>query len=229
MNQNILKAIITTAHITGSELPDDAYKVMLSDLSEYTEQQVLSALVRVRKECKGRLTLASIIERIDTGWISADEAWGEFPKEEHESGCITDQMANAWGVASSLYEMGDKVAARMAFKAAYEREVAKAKEAGLKPRWYVSGGSDVHLREQAASEALRKGRIGVESAINHMLPDMRAKVLIEHGRDDMLMLGSKAPKLTDEEKALCAGYSHVRSLEAMKREVNNMLTRKKNE
>ena len=70
------QALAVTAELTGTALSAAAVDVMVDDLQTHDTAAVLSALNRCRRELTGRLSLAAILERIDTGLPSADEAFG---------------------------------------------------------------------------------------------------------------------------------------------------------
>ena len=184
MNTEIIKALAVTAEICGGEMSDAAARVMLADLSEYPDEKVLEALKRVRRENKGRLTLAAILERIDTGHPGAEEAWAMFPKSESDSGVVTQEMATAWGIAGPLYDEGDHIGARMAFKETYERELKN----GNMPNWFLSGGHDKNGQEAAAIEGIRKGRLPVEMALQFVIQENRPRVLLAAGIKDHPLL-----------------------------------------
>ena len=67
MTDAIARAIVVAAEITGTELSPTTLGVMVSDLGAYSEEQVLAAIDRCRRELTHRLTLADIISRIDDG------------------------------------------------------------------------------------------------------------------------------------------------------------------
>jgi hypothetical protein len=71
------------------------------------------------------------------------------PKDENDSAAMTSEMSQALAVANDLIYEGDLVAARMAFKAAYNRLVDEAKMQGRKPQWFASLGHDKNSRYNA--------------------------------------------------------------------------------
>lgn len=105
-------------------------------------------------------TIGQILELLGakekTGRIGAEEAWSIAVRacDETETVVMNDQIAEAWGIAQPIFNLGDEVGARMAFKEAYQRITANAKEA---PKWWPSIGSDPHKRDSALSEAKRQG------------------------------------------------------------------------
>lgn len=164
---DIVEHITATAEVMGHQVSGSAVAIMAEDLAAYPLADVLEALGRVRRECQ-RFTLAAVIERIPNGWPGAEEAWATFPKDEAESGVVTQEALAAWAVALSLWEYGDKVGARMAFKETYEKAVAKV--AGTKPpEWVPTLGYDRDGREPVIRRAIEQGKLTKEQA-KHLLP-----------------------------------------------------------
>lgn len=176
MSANTLKAIAVTAELTGTELSVTALKVMDSDLAAYPEASVLRALDRCRKELKGRLTLAAVLERVEEedGRPGADEAWSIAlaSADEGETVVWTDEMAQAFGVAQPVLDARDKVGARMAFRDAYERMVRDARSAGVPCRWTVSIGHDAERRAVALQAAVTLKRLPAEAVTPYLLPSL---------------------------------------------------------
>lgn len=160
----LLDALAVTAELTGTDLTKPAARVMLADLQAFPVAQVLTALSRCRRELKGRLTLAAILERLDDGRPTPNEAWAMIPQDEAGSVVWTDEMALAFGAAQPLITAGQIIAARQAFLEVYERECAAARSACRPPRWTPSLGHDPHQRARAVETAARLGRITHEHA-----------------------------------------------------------------
>lgn len=160
----LLQALAVTAELTGSEYSDAAARVMADDLEAYPLDQVLGALTRCRRELRGRLTLAAIIERLDDGRPGPNEAWAMIPQDERGSVVWSDEMAAAFGVAAPLLAEGQIIAARSAFIECYETAVATARAARRAPRWTPSLGHDPLTRTRALEDAVRKGRLTSEHA-----------------------------------------------------------------
>lgn len=153
--------LVATAEVMGHELKPAAAMLMCEDLGEYGFQDVMVALTRCRKEITGRLTLKVIIDLLAPagGWLSANEAWAQaLPASDDRNTVVWSvESRKAWFMALPLLESGDKVGARMAFIAAYDREVAQAKSAGLTPQQEVSYGDDAELRRIAVMHAQERG------------------------------------------------------------------------
>ncbi len=160
----LLEAVAVTAELCGRTFSEPAARVFVADLSAYPERAVIAALARCRKEVRGLLTVQDVVTRLDDGRPGADEAWSMMPFDEAQSVVWSDEMAEAFGVCCPLLDEGDRVAARMAFKEAYTRLVAKARDAGKPVNWTPSLGHDPRGRESALAVAVNAGRLSVEHA-----------------------------------------------------------------
>lgn len=121
------------------------------------------------------------------GRPSSDEAWSIAIKAGDESLTVVwnDDICEAWGIANELLIEGDKVAARMAFKSAYERIVDDKRKLGVPVRWMPSLGSDPDNRETVISTAVERGLLTNKQA-RHYLPRLEADspvFLLENGGD----------------------------------------------
>ncbi|ULJ60799.1 hypothetical protein [Wielerella bovis] len=165
----IAQALAVCAELTGTVLTQAAFDVMLEDLSTYDVRMVLNALNRCRRELTGRLTLAAILQRMDCGLPSADEAFGllaEAAKNEYLTVVVPEiaQIAMGQG-AQSLLDLGDKTGARMAFRGAYERMVEEMRQRGEMGVWTVSAGLDKVQMETAIGEAVNQGKLSKPQAM----------------------------------------------------------------
>lgn len=167
------KAVTVACEMTGTVWSDSVKAEVVKDLMLYGTQDVLDALNRCRRELTGRLTLAAILERIDTGFISADEAFGllvEAAQNEALTVVVPEIALQAMGMgAQGLLDMGDKTGARMAFKEAYNRLSGCLKAAGKNAEWSVSAGTDKLQMAAAVKDAVSRGRLSASHAL-HALP-----------------------------------------------------------
>jgi hypothetical protein len=90
---------------------------------------------------------------------------------------MTEEMAEAYGIAKPLLDEGDQVAARMAFKEAYARIVDANKRDGVPPKWFPSLGDSKEGREAALNTAVRLGRIGADHAAKLLAPAQAVAML----------------------------------------------------
>lgn len=198
----LLEQIAVTAELMGSTISPTAAAVMAKDLQEYPASIVYDALTRVRRESKGRFTLAAVIEQIEflqpDGRPGAEEAWAMIPKDENSSAVMTDEMAEAYGIVANLINEGESVAARMAFKEAYIRIVEKNKRNKIAQKWFPSLGNDKEERVAVIAEAVRLGRLSTTHAIGILPPDKIAPMLQAAGKEKLAL----EHKMTTKEEAL---------------------------
>lgn len=194
----ILKATMGVYRVEAGPL---VVKLWWSVLNRYSIEQVKEGFSRFvsSKESKFPPVPAHIIEAIDAsypdGRLGADEAWSMIPKDEFTSIVMTDEMAEAMGIAQPLLDCGDKIAARMAFKEAYTRITDGHKREGVKPKWFPSLGSDKEGREAALSTAVRMGRIGAEHAAGLLAPSQAIAMLESNNKP----LGIEHKKVSPEQ------------------------------
>lgn len=165
----IIQALTVCAELTGTQLSEAAFDVMVDDLMAYEAQSVLAALNRCRRELTGRLTLAAVLQRLDTGLPSADEAFGMLVEGWRNEALTVVvpaiAMRAAGNGAQELYFCGDKTGARMAFKGAYERLAANVQG---KAAWFVSAGNDRDQRSAAVMAAVKARRLEQEQAAAYL-------------------------------------------------------------
>jgi hypothetical protein len=123
------------------------------------------------------------------GAPSADEAWAIalVSYDEQASVVWTAQIAQARELARPIWEAGDKVGARMAFKGAYERAIAGREQDA--PRWELSAGGDAVQRAAAVRQAEAAGILSAQRA-RQLLPalsepeaDVKAVAALLTGKD----------------------------------------------
>lgn len=168
-SENLIKAIAVTAELTDTDLSETAARVMAEDLSVYPENQVLQALVKCRRELKGKLRISEVVARIDDGRPGPETAWSMIPKNESDSVVWTREMAESFGVALPLIDEGDHIAARMAFIETYKAKCAESRNNGAPVKWEPSLGFDKNGREHVLIEAFEKGRLTREH-VARLLP-----------------------------------------------------------
>lgn len=141
-------------------------------LSEASVQQIAGALKRCERECEFPVRLPHIFKRIDQpsdGRPGVEEAWARMPKGEHVedySVVWCEEERAAYEACRSLLLDGNEIAARMAFKEVYERQLNEARSQRRPVRWSVSAGFDVEHRMTTLSTAVREKRLSLEGAMN---------------------------------------------------------------
>jgi hypothetical protein len=133
--------------------------------------------------------------------IGADEAWSLVLEsmDEFSTVILNQQIAEARGIAWAIYEDGDKIAARMAFKEAYNRII----KTSPKPQWYISEGYDRARRADAVAKAVQMGRLPSGPEIKYLDAPATYAGLIEGAKkhsniDPVEMLEKIKPMLIDE-------------------------------
>lgn len=109
--------------------------------------------------------VAGCAAQVAGNWLGADEAWALMPKSESDSAMLTNEIAQAIAAASPLLEAGDRIAARMAFRDAYNRLVEQAKIDGRMPVYFPSFGTDKLGVASMLANAVRAGQIELGHAV----------------------------------------------------------------
>lgn len=133
-------------------------------LEPYDFQAVSAAFSQyVANEAKFPPTPAQILALLGHGTgdnrPSADEAWATalLSRDEAETVVWTQETAQAFASCRSVLDLGDEVGARMAFKGAYDRLVARARNERQPVAWNASLGWDADRRERALTAAGNAG------------------------------------------------------------------------
>lgn len=185
-SSELLQAIAVTAELTGATFTEPAVKALVSDLMEYSEQQVFAALRRCRRELTHPLRVGDILSRIDDGRPTPEIAWSQVCQlTERDTFVGTAEQIKAFCSVSAMIDQGDTIPARMAFLEAYRAAVAQAKDAGEPVMYLVSAGFDVDQRDSAVRQAHAQGLLTDELALPHirgLLPN--AQKLLDRVRTD---------------------------------------------
>lgn len=158
----------------GIQIDKPRIKALWGALTELPIHEVESAILAHIKSSKFFPNAADLLEHCQSAMakhhIGADEAWAIVLESFDESKTVvmTDEILAAKSISQSIWDDGDKIGARMAFKSAYERLSKSA--SGVK--WKISVGYDKEDRVRAINEAVRIGRISPEQGKKY-LPDMR--------------------------------------------------------
>lgn len=130
------------------ELVRHSFNSWVQDPKQGTFMPKPADLIRTVQEASGA-----------ANWLSANEAWAVALPAFDEAATVvwTDEIAKAWSEAIPVMQTGDKVGARMAFIAAYDRLVAVAQRAGKSAQFFPCIGWDGSLRDQAIERAVTNG------------------------------------------------------------------------
>lgn len=155
----LIEALGVTYAAIGQEITDAGLEIVAGDLKDYALEDVLRSLSRCRKELR-RISLKDILDRLPNQHLGPEEAWALIAPSlgnERLTLCWTDPIRLAAAVAFNLES--DPIAARMAFKEAYQREVAEARERGEAPQWSISPGHDGASRASVIAYNVKLGRL----------------------------------------------------------------------
>lgn len=167
----VIKTLRATVELLGLAMSDDAVELFVEDISGFPDHQVIAALSRCRKEVRGRLTPRDVIDRLEDGRLSPDEAWAQVPKSECDSIVWTNEMAHAWSVAAPAWEAGDRVSAARAFRESYVKAVSFARDQRIPAEWTVSLGTDRQQAFNVVEAAVRNNLISIEMGLT-AVPDL---------------------------------------------------------
>ena len=192
----------------GREASKEAMRIAWNALAAYDIQQVTGAYTAHLMRSRFMPTPADIIGAIQDNTPAmrrpgADEAWALMPRDETDNVVWTEEMAYAWSVASGLVnpltvERPDWIAARMAFKDAYNRAVETSRAQGKPATWTVCRGTRKDNLEDVLNEAMRLGYISRDEAKPHLAE-------LEHVRpvnQQLLLEGAKESPEAVRETAL---------------------------
>ena len=135
-------------------------------LEEYDINDVEKAFINHIKTGKffpAPTELIFLIESANnTQHIPADEAWGTvlgLMANDRCSAVMTGEMCEAWQTAQVIYDQGDIVGARVAFRAAYDRAVNYSKLNRRKTVWGFYPGTDKDNQRQVIEMAVAQGKL----------------------------------------------------------------------
>jgi hypothetical protein len=96
-----------------------------------------------------------------------EETWAIAVQAFDESATVmmTDEIAEAQSIARPIFEIGDEVGARMAFREAYTRIIGQVRSAGVPVRWWPSLGSDRDGRREVMERAVSQGLLPANAPV----------------------------------------------------------------
>lgn len=159
----------------GKTLPATAKALFFRSLASYPLAVVRAAIdAHVKDSQRGQFPPkpADLIAQIEGSAANdtrpgVEEAWaiGVQALDESSTVMFTNEIAEALGVAKPIFEIGDEVGARMAFKEAYARLVVAARSNGVPVAWWPSLGTDVEKRHTALQKAVSQGLLTASAPV----------------------------------------------------------------
>ncbi|NJM13717.1 MAG: hypothetical protein HC889_19350 [Synechococcaceae cyanobacterium SM1_2_3] len=118
------------------------------------------------RDCRFAPKPGDIIRHIELAGASdnrpgADEAWGMLLRvigDERETGVLSDEMRIGWTACQPIFDLGDEVGARLAFRESYHREVENARKMAVALRWTPTLGTTARYFVANAAQGGRRGR-----------------------------------------------------------------------
>lgn len=166
----LVELLVATAEVIGDQMRPTAAAFIVTDLAGYPLPALEKALAACRRELKGRLSLAAILERIDDGHPAPNEAWANAIRATDEAATVvwTEQTRDSWAAALPLIDAGDKIAARQAFIEVYTRLTKEARAAGQLAVHHASIGFDASGRDAVLQRAVAAGQLAHEQVAEHL-------------------------------------------------------------
>lgn len=181
-----VRELLKTHRMAGKDISTEPALIAdwLEEFDSYPCPALLAALRKHRQKSPHTPKPADIYGYLDgakaeDGRPSGNEAWGMLIgviRDERITGVMTDEIRSAWGICQPILDLGDDVGARMAFLAAYEREIGIARQNRQPARWTVTLGTDRHGRQAAIEAAVSARRISQEHA-HSLLPGVQTSSL----------------------------------------------------
>jgi hypothetical protein len=206
MEHEIAQAIaLLTAEYDLPAFSDERIEMWMEALRHFPTGSVMASTRNYIRTNRFKPQMADIVagcaSQLDGNWLGADEAWALMPKSEIDSAMLTDEMAQAMAAASPLLEMGDKVAARMAFRDTYNRLIDRAKLEGRCPTYFPSFGTDEAGKVAMLANAVNAKQISLDRA-TLALPEHASSVVRMVGVKSHPLLAGPTPEGKERLKSL---------------------------
>lgn len=158
----------------------------------------------------------------DDGRPGPEEAWACALRSSDESKTVvwTAEMAQAWAIASPVFNSGDEIGARMAFKESYARLVEEARRARRPAVWQASLGFDPQQRDEALAQAASTGRLAGPEFVALPAPEQAFAAIASNAdapqgiREKLIALRDRFARRPDEPSADLIGKKRTAQLKA---------------
>jgi hypothetical protein len=147
----------------GRNLPDpEILAVWWTTLEQYPMDAVASALAQHIAESRFAPVPADVVQRMPKladQRPGVEEAWATAVRAMDESATVmlNNEIVDAWAVAKPVFDCGDEIGARMAFREVYSRLLLVARTNGKPVVWWPSLGTDQDQRYTALQKAVHDG------------------------------------------------------------------------
>ena len=176
-DRKVVLDLITAAEMVydHKELPEALVRIYYSDLGHFSNADLTEMFNAHRRDPdRGRFfpKPADLLAKAPQGpkHNTADSAWAICVSSFDESATVvwTQEIADARKAAKIIWDIGDKVGARMAFIGTYNAILGRLPPGAI-PKWRLSPGSDPEQRLEAVQRAQSMGLISPQQA-HKLLP-----------------------------------------------------------
>lgn len=174
------RIMATMAEVYGRTLTPEMTAVYWSVFNRYPIEDIEQAARKHVETAKFFPSPAELLEYMPSArtnqHIGGDEAWSIVIDsfDEQSTVVMTQQIAEARGIALPIYQSGDEIGARVAFRDAYNRIIKTAGD----PVWFVSAGHDAARRVDAIAKAVSMGRLAPSSGAEHRLANAKQEATV---------------------------------------------------
>jgi len=216
MKPSIARTVAIVAECLGNTLSETACLMMASELEVYPLDEVFGVLKDCQRSLKGRLTLAAILERLQSadGHPEPDEAWiialaAENPSNRQPT---TELIRQAFKFVKPALDFGDKFGARAGFIERYKRLLADARAQHEPADWLAL--PEPTINETGQQNALPKPQFDKEQVHNNL------KQMRDFIRQIMTQANAQHSEENEKRRAqLRAQAQHFSQLEQESREL----------
>lgn len=139
-NAKKIELILTSESLYyDQELPRTQASLWSKELEDLEPFEVVEALRFFRADVsRKKVPMPSEIRRRVYNFEDGDVSWANILKGDHETIVWSEESRLAYGEASSLLQLGDKIGARIAYLKAYEKRLSESLFNKVRPKWSIS-------------------------------------------------------------------------------------------
>jgi hypothetical protein len=198
----LTNTLITAFEVMGQDMSEAGLMMMATRLHRFDYEGVMKSISSCVEECRYKITLADIIQRIDDGRPSPEKAWQEVQHlTEDDSKVLTTEQNAAFCMVSTSLIDGDtssKIAARQTFLQEYQRMCKESRDEGKPVEYFLARANRDHdgaKALEAVTLALSENKLPKVAAVK-MLPQHKEQILqipmLEHEKEAAAMIEDMA-------------------------------------
>ncbi len=165
----------------GKSFSETNMRFIFEALEPYPLEFIKQATTQYSRREKFAPAPSDIIRLLEMGnkRPTADEAWTNAPKDESLSAWQTEEEFNAWCAVSGQFYGGDKIGARMGFKAIYERFCDEADVMNKPVKKILRRGFDKSHLKTTVEQGVIYGYLPRQDAENILLGTDQPKTTVD--------------------------------------------------